>query len=103
MNYTNDVLDYYHEDLDSIDLSSKNKKELSQIIDDVFESEKEFKDLYSWLIDNGESQEANKFKNLFNYGIDEQLSSEQTSFLKKYDFHIFSKALLAQDQELKDS
>lgn len=101
MKYTNDVLDYYHEDLENVSLDNKSNKELANIIEGLFESDREFQDLYGWMQDNAEHDDANIFHSLFNHGIDDTLTKEQEEMLEKYNFHIFSKTLLALTKELK--
>ena len=77
---TNDVMDYYSEEIEASKVEGKTKKEITDIINDISDLDKEFNYLYNWLNDNG---------------VDESLNSKQVMLLKKYNFHIYSKVQLA--------
>ena len=101
--YTQYVFNYYSEDFNEEEweeLQGKTNKELASIMQSVGEVSREYDDLYDWLMDNGEFQDAEDFQNLFS-GLEESLSPKQLNLMKKYDFHIFAQMSLALELELK--
>lgn len=98
---TNDVIDYYSEEVEGLTVEGKSKQEIAEIIYDVSDLDKEFNYLYNWLNDAGENDDAELFRSLFNEGVEKSLSQKQIILLKKHNFHIFSKIQLAIFLELQ--
>lgn len=101
MKYTQEIIDYYSEEIEGLSIKGKTKEEIREIVNDISDIDKEFYNLYSWLKDNGEYKDAKEFYSLFNYGVKDSLTNNQVKLLKKYSFHIFSQIHLALELDLK--